>query len=114
MGGPMAIGVDVGGTKIAAGVVDGEGMLRERLRVDTPKGDSATVVAAIASVAVELAGRHPEAAAVGIGVAGYVSRDRDTMLGAPNLPLRNVKLASEVAAKTDLPTYLENDANAAA
>jgi glucokinase len=113
MSAPLAIGVDVGGTKIAGGVVDASGEVTDRYRVDSPADDAEAMVEAIAAVATELAGRQA-VAAVGIGAAGYISRDRDTILGAPNISWRDVKLGSAVADKAGLPVVVENDANAAA
>jgi glucokinase len=110
---PLAIGVDVGGTKIAGGVVDASGEITDRYRVDSPADDAEAMVEAIAAVATELAGRQ-HVAAVGIGAAGYISSDRDTILGAPNISWRDVKLGSAVADKTGLPVVVENDANSAA
>jgi glucokinase len=110
---PLAIGVDVGGTKIAAGVVDGSGEITDRHRVDSPAKDADAMVEAIAEVADELARRNT-VAAIGIGAAGYISRDRDTILGAPNIAWSGVKLGTAVADKTGLPVVVENDANAAA
>jgi glucokinase len=110
---PLAIGVDVGGTKIAAGIVDAEGRIGERLRRDSPAGDATGMVNAIAELVTELASRH-DVMAAGIGAAGWVAADRRTMLFAPNIAWRDLPLADEVQDKTGVPIVVENDANAAA
>ncbi|MHB8452503.1 MAG: ROK family protein [Mycobacteriales bacterium] len=109
----LAIGVDVGGTKVAAGVVDDDGQVLEQLRVPTPSNSPGQVAGAIESAVAELALRHP-ARAVGIGAAGFVDADRASVLFAPNLAWRNEPLRDQVAARTGLPVIVENDANAMA
>ena len=110
---PLSIGVDVGGTKIAAGVVDAQGRIGQRLRRDSPAEDPDAMVAVIAETISELAyGR--DVVAAGIGAAGWVAADRRTVLFAPNIAWRDVALADQVEAKTEVPVVIENDANAAA
>ncbi|GLY18616.1 glucokinase [Kineosporia sp. NBRC 101677] len=111
----LAIGVDIGGTKVAAGVVDASGAVIARARRATPsRHASARVVeATIAEVVAELReGR--EILGVGIGAAGFVDADRARVLFAPHLSWRNEPLRDGVAAAVGLPVIVENDANAAA
>ena len=68
----LSIGVDVGGTKIAAGVVDEEGAVLERIQRASPANDRASILDTIVDCALELKESHPEAVAVGIGAAGFV------------------------------------------
>lgn len=107
-----AIGVDVGGTKIAAGVVDG-GRVVAKVRRDTPASTGDATAVAILEVVEELRAGH-DVAAVGIGVPGLVDAARDDVLLVPNLVWPREPLAGLVAATTGLPTVLENDGNAAA
>ena len=109
----LACGIDVGGTKIAGGVVTEDGTILEELRVESPATDPEAIEEAIAGLVLELRGRHP-IATVGVGAAGYVDRDRATVLFAPNLAWRNEPLKSEIEKRVDLPVVIENDANAAA
>jgi glucokinase len=113
----LTIGVDVGGTKIAAGVVDDDGTVIETTRRDTPDTDDRATGAAIVELIRDLGGRH-EVGAVGIGIAGYVDRDRSTVLFAPNLSPNvqwlDVPLGERLSAAVDRPVVVENDANAAA
>ncbi|MDH6706815.1 glucokinase [Kitasatospora sp. MAA19] len=109
------IGVDIGGTKVVAGVVDGEGKVLEKLRTDTPhKSKSAKVVEdVIVELVLELADRH-DVHAVGIGAAGWVDADRSTVLFAPHLNWRGEPLKQALSERLRFPVIVENDANAAA
>jgi glucokinase len=109
----LAIGVDIGGTKVAAGVVDPDGRILARLRRDTPAQDPAKTEDVIADCIGELAADH-EVEAAGLGAAGFVDAARSTVLFAPNLAWRNEPLRAAVEQRTGLPVVVENDANAAA
>jgi glucokinase len=109
----LAIGVDIGGTKVAAGVVDADGQVIDRERRDTPGQDVAQTESTIVEVVHALAARH-EVTAVGIGAAGWIANDHSTVLFAPHLAWRNEPLREALQARIDLPLSVENDANAAA
>lgn len=109
----LAIGVDIGGTKVAAGVVDPQGAVLARARRLTPSRDPRAVEDTIVDVVQELRGRY-EVGAVGIGAAGFVDADRSHVLFAPHLAWRNEPLRAAVAEAVELPVVVENDANAAA
>lgn len=109
----LTVGVDVGGTKIAAGVVDEAGKLLASTRRETPATDTAMVLEAIADGVRELASAH-EITAVGIGAAGFVDASRSTVLFAPNLAWRDENLREELSGQLGVPVVVENDANAAA
>ncbi|WP_310528790.1 ROK family glucokinase [Nocardioides sp.] len=110
---PLSCGIDVGGTKIAGGVVDTHGRILEELKVQSPAEDVEAIEEAIASLVIALASRH-EIACVGIGAAGYVDSGRAHVLFAPNLAWRDLDLKAEMQARVQLPVVVENDANAAA
>lgn len=109
----LACGVDVGGTKIAGGVVDLEGNILEELRVESPATDSEAIEEAIAGLVDELRSRH-DIATVGVGAAGYIDKSRSVVMFAPNIAWRDVDLKGELEARVKLPVVVENDANAAA
>jgi glucokinase len=109
----LAVGVDIGGTKVAAGVVDADGRIIERLRRPTPGNDVRDTERLIAEVVAELSGRHP-IAAVGIGAAGWISADNSTVLFSPHLAWRNEPLRAALADAVGVSVLVENDANAAA
>ncbi|MFJ9960959.1 ROK family glucokinase [Streptomyces avermitilis] len=108
----LTIGVDIGGTKIAAGVVDEGGNILSTFKVPTPTTPQAIVDAIAAAVEGARAGH--EIVGVGIGAAGYVNRQRSTVYFAPNIDWRQEPLKDEVEARVGLPVVVENDANAAA
>ena len=109
----LTVGVDVGGTKIAAGVVDNEGKVLATTRVDTPANDPAMTEDLIVGVVTDFMAEQP-IEAVGLGAAGLVSVDRSTILFAANLAWRNAELGPAIQARCGLPVVVENDANAAA
>ncbi|GLY32862.1 ROK family glucokinase [Kineosporia sp. NBRC 101731] len=111
----LTIGVDVGGTKIAAGVVDADGRILERLRVPTPEGVDAidtSIAEAVEQLKQTEAGR--QVAAVGVAAAGFVNEHRTVVRFAPNIAWREHPLAESVGKRVGLPVIVENDANAAA
>ncbi|WP_052849385.1 ROK family glucokinase [Streptomyces avicenniae] len=108
----LTIGVDIGGTKIAAGVVDEDGTILDTSQVATPPTPEG-VVDAIAD-AVKAVGKGTSVDAVGIGAAGYVDDKRATVLFAPNIYWRHEALKDKVEQRVGLPVVVENDANAAA
>jgi len=110
---PLAIGVDIGGTKVAAGVVDDEGRVIDSTRRPTPGSDVARTEAVIAEVVGELSARH-QVSAVGIGAAGWIANDLATVLFSPHLAWRDEPLRDALAKAIGVPVMVENDANAAA
>jgi glucokinase len=109
----LACGVDVGGTKILAGVVDEDGRIVEEVRVHSPATDVDAITTAIAGLVDDLATRH-EFADVGVGAAGYIDKSRSTVLFAPNIAWRDVNLRAQLEQRTGKSVVIENDANAAA
>jgi glucokinase len=109
----LAIGVDIGGTKVMAGVVDDAGDLLAVARRRTPGGDPALLADVVVGLVEELSATHA-VTAVGIGAAGYVDSARKTVLFAANLAWRNAPLHDQIASRVACPVVIENDANAAA
>jgi len=109
----LTIGVDVGGTKVAGGVVDADGNVLAQNRLPTPAADVAGTRDTIVAVVAELAAAYP-VTAVGIGAAAWIDATGSTVLFAPNLAWRDEPLRDYVATAVGLPTVLENDANVAA
>jgi len=109
----LAIGVDIGGTKVSAGVVDDAGTIIDRERRDTPGRDAAHTESTIVEVVDALAARH-DIGAVGIGAAGWIANDHATVLFSPHLAWRNEPLREALRGRIALPVIVENDANAAA
>jgi glucokinase len=109
----LTIGVDVGGTTVAAGVVDEQGSVLATARRDTPADDPRRTEDVIADLIRELAASH-DVEAVGVGAAGFVDAERSIVLFAPNLAWRDEPLRSAIEGRCGLPVVIENDANAAA
>ena len=109
----LTIGVDVGGTTVAAGVVDEQGGMLATVRHDTPSDDPRMTEDVIADVVRELMASH-DVEAVGVGAAGFVDAQRSTVLFAPNLAWRDEPLRAAIEGRCGLPVVIENDANAAA
>ncbi|MDT0442171.1 MULTISPECIES: ROK family glucokinase [unclassified Streptomyces] len=109
------VGIDIGGTKVMAGVVDADGTVLERVRTETPeKSKSPKVVEdTITELVLDLSDRH-DVHAVGIGAAGWVDADRSRVLFAPHLAWRNEPLRDALAARLVVPIMVDNDANTAA
>jgi glucokinase len=109
----LTIGVDVGGTKVAAGAIDEHGRIVERLRRATPSASPERTARAIADTVGELLARH-DADMVGVGAAGWVDESRGSVLFAPNLAWRDEPLRAKLQELISLPVVVENDANASA
>lgn len=109
----IAVGVDIGGTKVLGAVVDAEGKVLDEHRVASPAGWE-ELRAAIVEVVDELRARVPGVAALGVGAAGMV--DRDGMIHySPNvLGFRQAPVRTDLEAATGLPVTVDNDANVAA
>jgi len=108
----LTIGVDIGGTKILAGVVDEKGTILDSVKVSTPENSDQTADA-IAEAVRKVRADH-EIGAVGLGAAGFIDADRATVLFAPNVSWVNEPLKTRIEERIGLPVVVENDANAAA
>ncbi len=106
------IGVDVGGTKIRAGIVDREGSVHERYEALSPGTREEDVLGAIdEAVQAVLA---DTIGAIGFGVPANLDRRTRRVLGASNLPFDDFDLIAHARDRFGLPVGVENDANAAA
>jgi glucokinase len=109
----LTVGVDIGGSKVLAGVVDAAGAVVERLRRATPSTSPAATEETIVEVVNELSSRH-DVRAVGIGAAGYIDSSRSIVLFSPHLAWRNEPLRASVESRVPVPVLIDNDANAGA
>lgn len=110
----LAIGIDIGGTKIIGGVVNASGTIIDRERRDTPAEGGMVTIKRIAEVAAVLASRH-EVTSVGVSLAGFISKDRKRMETNPNIAnMKGLAVHDELERETGLTIHLENDANCAA
>lgn len=109
----LTIGVDVGGTKVAAGVVDEHGRIVAKLKRSTPAASPAQTADVISDVVLELLRDH-HVQAVGLGAAGFIDKAKTAVLFAPNLAWRDEPVKKKVEDRVGLPVVVENDANATA
>lgn len=119
----FVIGVDIGGTKVAAGLVDRSGEIRLQERVPmVPDGEASAGLRAVTSVIDAVTRRvsldpetHGSIRGIGICSPGPLDPLAGLVINPPNVPCwRNYPLASEVASIYRIPVKLDNDANAAA
>ncbi|HEY1106471.1 MAG TPA: ROK family protein, partial [Agromyces sp.] len=107
-----AIGIDIGGTKIAGAVVDELGAIVRSDRVPTPAGDAAALERAVVDMIAGLRGTD-EIEAVGVAAAGFVDAAQSTLYYAPNIDWRNEPLREKLEAQVGGTVVIDNDANAA-
>lgn len=105
------IGVDLGGTKILAAMVDRAGTPHERLERPTPTGSQEEVLGALADAVEAL--RDDTVAAVGFGVPSRIDQAGGRAIGSVNIPLDGFPLRDTMRTRFGLPVGLENDGNAA-
>lgn len=110
------IGVDVGGTRIAAGLVERKGRVVKEGRLLTPKAGPFAVVDAIIDIIGEVsAGVHPsEVAGIGIGLPAQIDFLRQTVEFCTNLPLAGVDVRSLVMSRAKQEVTIDNDGHLAA
>ena len=109
----LTIGVDIGGTKVSAGVVDSDGNIISSDRRSTPVSGGVELIATITDLIKSFQSQH-EIAGIGISVAALISADLGTIVGAPNIAnLSKINFVEELKKSFSLPVVAENDANSA-
>jgi glucokinase len=115
------LGIDVGGTKMLAGLVRPSGEIVARKRAGTPRGPQATVQntvkALLALVEELLRENHVEEGglkAAGIAIPGIVDPDAGLIVSTTNMNLTGVRIVHRLEEKLDVPAALGNDANCGA
>jgi glucokinase len=107
-----AIGIDIGGTKIAGALVDEAGQIIREARVATPVRDPAALVDAVVGLVHELR-LNVEVLGVGVAMAGFIDDQQANVIYGTNFGWKNFPLKSEIENQLDIPVIIENDANAA-
>ena len=112
----MFIGIDLGGTNVAAALVERDGRIIKRTNIPTDtSGGAETVTTGLQLVCEDLLGSKTETPlSIGIGVPGSVNDETGQVLFTPNLPLSGVNITSGLKKKYACPIHLGNDANCAA
>jgi glucokinase len=109
----QAIGIDIGGTKIAGGVVTELGEIVAERRVPTPAGDSRAIVDAVVEMITSLQSEHGDVVAAGVAAPGFIDAAQSTVYYTPNIAWRNEPLRALLSERLDLHITIDNDANAA-
>lgn len=108
----MILGIDIGGTKIAIGLVTATGALKSSATYPTEakKGRAAVLKNIKSAIAGHLT---KDVSAIGIGIAGQVDHRRGVFRGGPNLPkdFKNIKLAEIIKKEFRKPVFIDNDAH---
>lgn len=113
----FAIGLDVGGTRIAAGLVERKGRIVRETKLLTPKaaGPFAIVDAIVAAVNEITSGVHPsEIAGIGIGLPAQIDFTRQSVEYCVNLPLAGIDMRGLVMSRLKYPVTIDNDGHTAA
>ncbi|MCW8848695.1 MAG: ROK family protein, partial [Melioribacteraceae bacterium] len=112
-----AIGVDLGGTKVKLGIVTSSGRIVKKLSIPTLANEGAekSISQIIKGIKDLLKSNKKNIVGIGVGAPGVVSLKKGTVENPPNLPgWGKVHLGKIITKEFSLPTYVENDANAAA
>ena len=113
MDGKRVIGVDLGGTKILAGVVDRDGQVEQRREHPTPVTSQDDLLAGLDAAVEEL--RDDDVVALGFGIPSPIDQRTGRAQQAVNIPLdESIDFRGRMAERFGLPVGIENDANAAA
>jgi fructokinase len=108
---PVRIGIDLGGSKIEAAALDGQGVIRSRRRVATPAGDYPGTIRAICELVESIERDLGERGTVGIGIPGAISPSTGLVKNANSTCLIGHPLDRDIAAALGRPVRLANDAD---
>ena len=110
----VAIGADLGGTKMAIGAVDERHQILHSSTEATLGRDLDELLSVLEAEIREALAACPEAEAIGLGVPCTIDRERGLAITAVNLPIADVPLREIIAERLGMPTFIDNDANMAA
>jgi len=110
----IALAIDIGGTKLEVGLVDGSGSVLARRRAPSPADDGEAMWAALVGLVGEVRGLGPAPSVVGVGSGGPMSAGGE-LLTPLNIPgWRSFPLRSRLSELCALPAFVDNDAKALA
>jgi glucokinase len=108
------IGVDLGGTKAIAGVIDGDLRVHQRLSRPAGSGDQNSVLETVVALVGEVRAKaRMPVCAVGFGIPCLIDRDRGMAVMAVNLPLADIDFQTVMSERLGLAAFVDNDANLA-
>ena len=108
------IGVDLGGTKMQVGVLDGDSEVAWDSRERSTGQSEDDLVELLAREVGEAVAACPGVAAVGLGIPATIDHEKGIAVSAVNLPIDNLPIRDLAEERTGLPTFVDNDANVAA
>jgi len=108
----LSIGIDIGGTKIAGCLIDGEDKVLREEKVATPAQDAKALLETIVKMIVSLKGED-EVGSIGVAAAGFIDAEGSSVRYSPNLSWRNEPLKAKIEEQITGEVFIENDANAA-
>src|SRR4051794_18475487 len=109
---PRVIGVDLGGTKVLAGIVEEDGTVHETVERPTVTTSQAALLDELAAIVRELP--LDGVSGLGFGIPSRIDHLHGLALGAVNIPIRDVRFTDEMQERLGLPVEMENDASCAA
>ena len=110
----LRIGIDIGGTKVLAGVVEGGHVLRVAMAETPGRAVPVSEVERVLADVVRRVADGDPVAAVGLAAAGFVDETRHRVAFAPHLPWRGDDVVTRLSEQLGCPVALDNDANCAA
>jgi glucokinase len=109
-----AIGVDLGGTKMLLGVLDGDSKTVWESRERSAGGSEDELVDLLVREVEEARAERPGVEAIGMGIPATIDHEKGIAVAAVNLPIENLPIRDLVVERTGLPAFVDNDANVAA
>lgn len=111
----FVVGVDLGGTKLAAGLIDGRLSILESLEVQTPTLSQSALIERIVSLVRQLLALAPApVTAIGFGIPSMIDQTRGRAIMSVNIPLAYFDFVDYMQKELSLPVFIDNDANVAA
>jgi glucokinase len=109
-----AIGVDLGGTKMLLGVLDGDSKTVWESRERSAGESEEELVELLVREISEAQAKRSGIEAVGMGIPATIDHEKGVAVAAVNLPIENLPIRDLVVQRTGLPTFVDNDGNVAA
>jgi glucokinase len=106
--------VDLGGTKMLLGVLDDGSEVKHESRESSINQNEKQLIDLLVAEIDEAVAARPGVAAVGLGIPATIDHDRGVAISAVNLPIENLPVREVVGGRTELPVFVDNDANVAA
>ena len=107
----MRIGLDLGGTKIEGVILDREGIVVEKIRIDTPRDDYKKILESLCQVVNNLQSMATDSLTVGIGTPGALSTSTAIMKNSNSVCLNGHPLKADIEEQLGYAVRIENDAN---